>query len=270
MNRLLKIELTKLTSYSTFWILTGIALGFYVLILYAGAQINFNIEGIDLQVYLRFPVIWQSIAYYSSWFNLLLALLIIILTTNDFVFRTVRQHVLDGLNKQEIFISKLQLILLFAVVAFAVNFLAGFFIGSIFTDGYNSFFNDFYFVPVYFINVLGIMSIALLISILLKNVGASIVVFIGMYIFELILRGYFALMHLNFGQFLPFKVFSNLCPAPSLKKMISDPLIKQSIEQSIQTSSNWEMPVGMNVAFALLYTTLFLYLGYYLFQKRDL
>ncbi|MCF6242809.1 MAG: ABC transporter permease subunit [Bacteroidales bacterium] len=270
MNRLLKLELIKLKYYPTFWILTGIAFGFYVLILYAGTQINFNIEGIDSQVYLRFPVVWQSMAYYSSWFNLLLALLMIILTANDFVFRIFRQHVIDGLTKQEIFISKLQLIVLFAFVAFAVNFLAGFFVGSIFTAGYDLFFSDFYFVLLYFINVIGIMSIAFLISVLLKNTGASIVVFIGMYLFELILRGYFVLMSLDFGNFLPFKVFSNLCPAPSLKKMISDPLIKQSIEQSIQSSYNWEMSVGMNATVVLLYIVLFLYLSYYLLQKRDL
>ncbi len=270
MNRLLQIELVKLKYYPTFWILTGIAFGFYVLILYAATQINFDIEGIDLHVYFRFPVVWQSIAYYSSWFNLLLALLIIILTGNDFVFRTIRQHVIDGLNKQEIFISKLQMVFLFAVVAFAVNFFSGFFVGSIFTDGYSQVFNDIYFVALYFINVLGIMSIALLISVLLKNIAASIVVFIGMYIFELILRGYFALMSLNFGQFLPFKVFSNLCSAPSLKKMISDPVIKQSIEQSMQTASAWEMPLGINVSLSIFYIAGFFYLSYYLLQKRDL
>lgn len=270
MNRLLKIELIKLKHYTTFWILTGIAFGFYVLILYAATQINFDIQGFDVHVYFRFPVVWQSIAYYSSWFNLLLALLIIILTANDFIFRTLRQHVIDGLNKQEIFISKLQIIILFAAVAFAVNLLSGFFIGSIFSDGYSRFFDDFYFAALYFINVVGIMSIALLISVLLKNIAASLVVFIGMYIFELILRGYFALMNLNFGQFLPFKVFSNLCSAPSLKKMISDPMLKQSIEQSMHNTTSWEIPTGMNVVLSVFYIAGFFYLTYYLLQKRDL
>jgi len=270
MNRLLKIEITKLLSYNTFWVLTGIAGGFYVLILGAITQINFNVAEIDPQIYWRFPVVWQSISYYSSWFNLLLALLIIILTANDFVFRTLRQHVIDGLSRQDIFVSKLALMLVFAGIAFGVNLLAGFFIGSIFSKGYQDIFKDIYFIFLYFINVMGIMSFAYFIAVAMKKTGISIVLFAGVYIFELILRGYLALLNLNFGQFLPFKVFSNLCTAPSLKKMIADPMIKQSLEQSIQLQSKQGTPLELNTLLAIAYTGLFLYLSYYLLQKRDL
>ena len=276
MTRLLKIELIKILSYSTFWVLSGITLGIYLFFLLIGSQINFNFEGIDINVYFKFPTIWQSIAYYSSWFNLLLALLIIILIGNEFNFRTFRQNTIDGLSRQELFFSKLIIIILFALIAFLVAFFSALVIGIIFTDEYTitGIFTDIYFIFAYFIQAVGFMSIALLISLLLKNIAASIVVFIGAYIFELIIRAYFAIISISWGQYLPFKAFSDLCSAPSLNKMITNSILQESLTNShgiVQTNNPvFEIGYGINIILALSFIILFFYFSYRILAKRDL
>jgi len=276
MTRLLKIELIKILSYSTFWVLSGITLGIYFFFLLIGSQINFNFDGIDINVYFRFPSVWQSIAYYSSWFNLLLALLIIILIGNEFNFRTFRQNAIDGLTRQELFLSKLIIIILFAFVAFLVAFFSALLVGGMFTKDFTitNIFIDIYFIFSYFIQAVGFMSIALLISLLLKNIAASIVVFIGAYIFELIIRAYFAISSISWGQYLPFKAFSDLCSAPSLNKMITNPVLQESLTNSpgiVQTNNPvFEISYGFNIILALSFIILFFYFSYRILAKRDL
>ncbi len=276
MGRLLKIELIKIIHYTTFWVLSGITFGIYLFLLLIASQIKFNVEAFDSNVYFRFPTIWQSIAYYSSWFNLLLALLIIILTGNEFNFKTFRQNIIDGLTRQELFISKLIIIILFAFTAFLISFFSSLIVGVIFSNefGFSKIFTNSYFVFFYFIQAIGFMSVAFLISLLLKNIAASIVVFIGVYIFELIVRAYFALISVSWGQYLPFNVLSDLCNPPSLDKMITNPMIKESLSnQTIfvpAESPVFEMEYGINIMIALSYIILSLYFSYRILVKKDL
>ncbi len=276
MIRLLKIELSKILPYSTFWVLSGITFGIYFFFLLIGSQINFNFDGIDINVYFRFPTVWQTIAYYSSWFNLLLVLLVIILIGNEFNFKTFRQNSIDGLSRQELFISKLLLITLFAFVAFIISFFSALIIGITYSNNVGSDYilHEIYFVFVFFIQSIGFMSIAFLISLLLKNIAASVVVFIGAYIFELIIRAFFAIMSISWGQYLPFKVLSNLCDAPSLNKMLTNPMLKESIANATSTAQAsgqfTDVNFGVNMVLSLSYIAVFLYFSYLILKKKDL
>lgn len=275
-KRLLQIELGKILPFSTFWVLSGISLIFYLFFLFIGTRVNVDFEGIDFHVYLRFPTVWQTIAYYSSWYNLLLSLLIIILVGNEFNFKTFRQNAIDGLSRVELFAAKLSIIVLFALIAFFIAFFAALIIGFLYTKEPSTplLFNGIQYVFMYFIQAIGIMSVAFFISLLLKNIAGSIVIFIGIYIFELITRAFFAIASISFGQYLPFNVFSNLCKAPSLNKMVSDPLIKESLKSSSHISFTGS-PVAetnpeLNLVLAVFYLLLFFYLSYRILTKRDL
>lgn len=276
MKRLFQIELSKIIPYSTFWVLSGLAFGFYIFFLFIGTKVNINFGEIDIYVYLRFTTVWQTIAYYSSWYNLLLALLVIILVGNEYNFKTFRQNVIDGLSRNELFVSKLIMIFLFATVAFILAFLSALIIGFLYTKEPSAMlvFTDIHYIFFYFVQAIGIMSIAFFISLLMKNVATSIVIFIGTYIFELIVRAFFAIASIDLGQYMPFNVFSNLCKAPSLNKMITNPLVKESFENSKQISFTGnpvvEMNSVLNFVLAILYLGVFFYFSYRIIKKRDL
>ncbi len=269
MIRLLKIELLKISSYSTFIVLFGITIGFYILLLFAGTQIKLNFEQVDIQAFLRFPTVWQSVAYYSSWFYPLLSLLIIILVGNEFNFRTIRQNIIDGLTRAEFLFSKLIVIVLISLIVTILLFFSAYVIGISFSGTTeNVYFLGLKYVLSFFIQTVAYLSFAFLISLLLKSVGASIVVFIGYFIFELVVRAYLSIFSLNIANYLPAKVFSNLTPPPSVTTMIRDTNIKDAISESLK--SDGELSFYTNMLIAVIYIIIFLLLSFQIINKKDL
>jgi len=270
MNRLLKIELLKISSYGTFLVLLGITIGFYILLLFAGTQINIDFDNyVDFEAYFRFPIVWQTVTYYSSWFYPLLSLLIIIITGNEFNFRTIRQNIIDGLTRTEFFYSKLIVIGLISLIITLISFISAFVIGISFSGTLENFhFTELKYIFSFFIQTVAYLSLAFLISLLLKGVGASIVVFLGYFIFELIVKAYFSILSLNFAIFLPAKVFSNLTPAPSVTTMIKNKELIVAINENLKTSS--ELNFSTNLFITLIYVIIFLFFSYQIINKKDL
>jgi len=124
MIRLLKIEFKKIMTYKIFWILIGLYFLFLILgILMAEFMINSIVNDMNrhlpipiphVTIYF-FPWIWQNITYFATFRYVLIfpAIIIIILITTEFTYRTIRQNVINGLNKSEILISKLLLMTYF-------------------------------------------------------------------------------------------------------------------------------------------------------------
>jgi len=81
-------------------------------------------------------------------------------------------------------------------------------------------------------------------------------------------------MSISWGQYLPFNVLSNLCEAPSLNKMLTDPMIKESIANatvSAQSSGQFvDVNYGLNMLLSLSFISTFFYLSYLILKKRDL
>src|SRR5688572_6830858 len=102
MKQLLAIEWLKIKRYRTFWILTGFFLVLLPLLNYQilHGMVKIGGGGINLlsQSY-SFPAVWGNVGFWGSIFILFLSILIIILTTNEFNFRTHRQNVIDGLKR---------------------------------------------------------------------------------------------------------------------------------------------------------------------------
>ncbi|MFK5098226.1 hypothetical protein, partial [Klebsiella pneumoniae] len=54
-----------------------------------------------------FPEVWQTVAYFSSFFVLLPSILVIMLVTNEYTYKTHRQNIIDGWSRNEFLLSKL-------------------------------------------------------------------------------------------------------------------------------------------------------------------
>lgn len=133
MSRLLKIEFQKILSNKTVWVI----LGLYVLLLAPTAfgfeniikSVHFTsthngkqeptLAGFLLQGYsiFSFPGVWQNLAYLASWFKLLLAILVVILVTNEYSYKTLRQNIIDGMSKWEVVWAKQLVILIICIAA---------------------------------------------------------------------------------------------------------------------------------------------------------
>ena len=196
MIRLFEIEWLKLKNYRVFWVLfvlyfLGLAIicssGMFLMEFLKSKGAEF--KGVDptiIPLY-DFPDVWQNMTYIATFFKLFLAFIIIISVTNEINYRTLRQNIIDGLSKREFLISKLTLIVFLSALATLFLFFMGLIMGMIYSKviGFKYIFSDLEFLAGYFLEVCTFLSLAFLLSVLIKKSGFVIVLlFMYTLIFE--------------------------------------------------------------------------------------
>jgi len=190
MIKLLKIEIKKILTYKIFWILFGLYFFFLACgILLAEFMINNMVDDMNrhmpipfphITIY-YFPDIWQNLTFFASIRFVLIfpAIIIMILITNEFTFKTIRQNIINGMSKAEFLASKLQIILIIAIFITVVLAIGTFIIGVS-----HSGFNDMAlvskgipFIVGFFISVLAFLIYAFFLAFMLRNTGLSIAIF---------------------------------------------------------------------------------------------
>ncbi len=114
MGSLLGIEWLKLRHYRTFWIMillfsVPLAL-FYISV--SPNLMSFGVAGISLLgKAISFRQVWDDLCFFASYFIIALSILMVILVTNEYQFRTNRQHVIDGWNRMQFYHAKWMVVL---------------------------------------------------------------------------------------------------------------------------------------------------------------
>jgi ABC-2 type transport system permease protein len=227
------------------------------LILHMGSSVTINGQNAGAGFY-KFPDFWMMLTYIASWFNLLLGILVIILVTDEFSFRTFRQQVIDGLFRSEVIAAKLLVVLLVAFFATLVLTVLGLGFGLVYAPDISAekITGNMMYLVYYFVQALGYMSLAMLFGFLLRKNGLAIIAFLVFSkIIEPILR--FPLDD-QLDQFFPVKTFSSLTPMPGQE--ILDSALGASVALSPQQA----------VLPAAAYILLFVGLSYTLLKARDL
>ncbi len=128
MIALLKIEWLKIRKYNTFWILSAL---FIVLLFTWNYLIGsgvLKLGGKDMNLLntnYTFPSVWENVGHWTKFFSGLLAIIIIILTTNEYQFRTNRQNVIDGWQRAQFFHAKWLIVLLLSIIVTVFTTLLG-------------------------------------------------------------------------------------------------------------------------------------------------
>lgn len=268
-KKVISIELQKTLSYPVFWVFTGILLGLYLLFTLSTSYFEFNVFGteVDIKNYFRFPHIWNTFVWIASWFNHIMSLIIIILITNEFNYRTFKQGLIDGLNRNQIVFGKIFDIFALAISFTFIIFLTSFVFGLINTDNFSNIFGKAYFLGIYIIQTIALMSFAMLVSFLFRNTAVSIIVYIGYFIFEAIIRLIIRVAGFSFFQYFPMKIITNLTPRPSLAVAVNQPDYSQYI-QSIE-NYNEGLNMGIVILLAVVYIAIFNFFTFYIVRKRN-
>jgi len=170
MRRLLQIESIKTLNNSSFKTILGLHFFLFLMVIYVFTQIDITAPGFNTKNMYMFPNVWEIFSWIASWFNLLfLGIIIIILTGNEFNFRTIRLQIINGLSRDEFMSGKLMIIFLIALWAALIVFFSGIITGMIFTKGISLqlIFDKSYLVLIYFIQAVAYMSFALMVAIIL-------------------------------------------------------------------------------------------------------
>lgn len=264
---LLKLEWLKIKNYKPFWILIGMYLALLPLFSLVGKQIKLPEQLGTTRILYMFPNVFDFVGYVGNWLSFFVFSFLAVLTvTNEFSYKTLRQNIISGVSRQDFFLSKLYFLIFISLSATLYYTLVCFVFGvfnteTIFTE---KVIERIELVPRFFLMCLGYMSLAFLLSVLLRRTGIAIFLFFSYVMFiEPILRSW--ILHKTVGdyfkQFAPINVFSDLAPMPlRLFKVI-----EAGSQGAISFLKNYEA-IGASV----FYIVLFFGLAYTIIKKRDL
>lgn len=225
MRSLLETEWLKLRHYRTFWVLMGLFVLLLPLWNYEVANGLIKIGGGEVngpnffRSAYSFPQVWGNIGFWGSYFIWFLSILVIIITTNEYTYRTNRQNVIDGWTRTQFFHAKIFLVVVFALLATVYLFVLGIIFGSIYSGSLSSAFSEIQQVLYFFILSLDYLGFALLIALWVRRSGFAIGLFL-LYamIIESILKGILNNYgNQSYGNFLPLQASDELLPFPLLQ-----------------------------------------------------
>ncbi len=269
MINLLKIEWLKIKNYTGFILLASFfALGViacnYIVYLFIKNVLDkvevskLFISGLPFD----FERVWTTVSYYSSYFLMLPALLIVILITNEFNYKTHRQNVIDGLSRFEFLKVKIAVAFIFAIAATLVVILTALIFGLASGSAFSL--NGFENVGYFLLKAFTYNMVAVIISLLTKRSGVAIAVFFIYTIFEngVSLFLFFMGVELKTTRNIDWGNMGNYLPMNA-----SDGLLTAPFEQFSGMARN-SLPSNYNyivLSLALMYLVIF-----YLWSKRKI
>lgn len=263
MRKIIALEYAKLRKFQTLKILFLV----YMLVVPAWMyfmnfffQMNPGLKAIFTQESpFEFPHIWSFITYSASFFNILLAVSVVVITTNDIQYKTMRQNIIEGLTKQQVIFGKFAFVVFLSLLATIYTFLCGLVIGLIESTS-TDFFQNIHLNLLYFIQTIGYFSFAFLFAILVKRPAIAIVTFIIYFPVETILGN---VISSKMYQFFPLKVYADLTPMPFFRAiMVSDEKAKEAGIFILSLSEQLVLAGG--------YVLLCFGLTYFILRRRDL
>lgn len=214
-----------------------------------------------------FPDIWQNLTFFASIRYVLIfpALVVIILITNEFANKTIRQNVVNGLSKQEFLFSKLQFILLFSIVVTIVLGIVIFFLGLSHSDTqqFSMMSRKLIFLPGFFLQILTYLIFAFFFGFLLKHTGLAIALFtLYSLIIEPVVYYVLKIPYLqpnNISPYLPVNSVLRIVEYPSL------PMLQKFMGITLQENVSL-----LNCGIALIYSAIMIGIVYWMILKKDL
>ncbi len=268
MINLLNIELKKITPNKTFWVLVSMYVILTSLILFGiqGFMNEFSKEitrnapvEVPLFSLYRFPSIWHNLTYIVGFLKIFLGVVVIILVTNEYSFKTIRQNVITGLSRTNVMTAKVLLTFILSAGATLLVFIVGLVLGFINTPSISflKIFNNTNFLFAYFLEIFTFLLFALLIGFLFKRSGLSIgFLLLYTYIIEPLIL--YKLPDAA-DRFMPLEAASNLIGLP--KTSIMNLLNQYDFRNYVAIED-----VFVSAGFC----ALFIYLIYLIMRKRDL
>ena len=231
MVKLLKVEWMKVKNYNAFIVISS----FFALGVFASNYLAYSFKknvidptdptGIfSSATPFGFPKVWQTVSYYSGLMLLLPGLLILILVTNEFTYRTHRQNIIDGISRRQFTQVKLLMGFIIALASTVLVFIAAVLFGLL--VGTTSFsFSGIQNIGYFFLKALTYNFIAILIGVLIRRTGFAIAVY---FIYTVLENGISVLLYVwainikkdhaidmgNMGNYLPMNAADGLLYSP--------------------------------------------------------
>jgi ABC-2 type transport system permease protein len=274
--KLLTIELKKVLTFKTFWIVIGLYFLFLGLgIIMAEYIVNAMVDDVNKRlpiplphaVLFNFPDIWQNLTFFASIRFVLIfpAITVIILITNEFANKTVRQNIVNGMSRNEFILSKLMLVFVLAGGITVILTLVMFILGLTHSDSQSMamMFNRFSFVFGFLVQMLTYLCYAFFVAFILRNTGLAIALFT---LYTIIIEPviYFLLR----APFMWENTVYTYLPVNSVIRIVeypSIPALEKLMDFQLQESVTL-----LGCAIPLIYSAVMIGTVYWTFGKKDL
>ncbi len=275
-SNIIKTEWLKLKHYKAFWVLLSVTAISYPGI--NGIAYYAFMDSIDAKSQsgqlvkmllgnpFAFPQSFHTTAYLSSFFTFIPAIVVIMLITNEYLFKTHRQNIIDGWKKNNFIWGKFISVFLVTLIVTLFYLAVASIIGTLATKemaGINIFEKANY-IGLFSLQVFCQLSIAFLLGLLIRKafIAYGIYIFYS-FILENILSGLFRLKSkkwgIDFGHYLPFEISDRLIPLPPSIGKFNEADNKLAIAA-----------IDSHVVYTLVLTLFVWLLSFYIFKKRDL
>ncbi|MEO8205975.1 MAG: ABC transporter permease subunit [Chthoniobacterales bacterium] len=269
---LLHLEWKKISTNGTFRILALFYVVFYALSVYLtfliGQHTTFSFQSATMNPagdLFTFPRLWELVAYIGSWLNLLvLGLMGVFLMTIELTNRTIRQNVISGLSRTEVFVGKISIALAIAAVATCCYLLLGATCGGLTSQSLSAAtLPPWDGVVRYFIQSTGYLLLGLLIGLFIRQTALATIVYLIFFFLEFVFSRilYWTIWKNDAVFLLPSHVLNSLIPVP-VPKMVYQLIGSQNLVGSAFPLEIW--------IFAAAYLALFAGLLFYRLRKIDL
>lgn len=275
-QNIIRTEWLKLKNYLAFWLLllaTAISYPGINAIVYYGYDESTkpkNQSGQLIKMLLgnpfHFPEVYHTTAFLSSFFTFIPAIVVIMLITNEYQFKTHRQNIIDGWQKQTFVWGKFISVLLVSILVTLFFFAVATGIGFIATPDIStvSLFTKGKYIGLFFLQIFTQLSFAFLLGILVRKafIAYGLFIFYGM-IVENIAAAFFKFktqkFGFDYGQFLPLEISDRLIPIPAFIGRLNEDDYKLALAA-----------VDKHIVYSLVFLLLTWVLSFYIFKKRDL
>ena len=271
MNNLLRTEWLKIKYYRAFWWIIAFTALSYPGVNYISHNIYQeliskkdmagNLAKMIMGTPFSFPEVWHTVAFFSSFFVFIPAIVVIMFVTNEYTFKTHRQNIIDGWSRNQFMTSKLidvalttlLITILYTIVCLAVGYMN-------LQDKAGSVWTQSYYIGLFALQTFSQLSLAFLVGLLVRKAFIALGVFLFYYlIFERILEAYARYKWNDIGRFLPLEISDRLVPYPAFVGKVNP--------DSYQTALN---NIPIHILYTFILTTLVWLLCYRINNKRDL
>lgn len=262
MKKLLSIEYSKVRHYPAFWVMLSIYMVIVPAIFIGLGQISFPFYPPKSELF-GFPSVWNYITWSASWINILLGVLVVTLTCNEFTFRTQRQNIIDGLSRREVILAKFYFLAALAAFVTLYTFLIGLIFGLAYS-GTGHIFEDIGYIGIYFIQTMGYFTFAFLFASLVRKAALSIVLYIVIFILKFL---FVLTLGETVAQFMPINVIADLTPFPFFKELFE---MAEAADPGEDVYIPYILPQYIRTIAASAWIGIFILISYQVEKRRDL
>ena len=271
MTTLIRTEWLKMRKYNAFWWIMGLTALSYPGINYIFYMVYDNLTNqpsrasqiakLAIGNPFTFPEVWHTVAYFSSWFVFIPAVVVIMFVTNEYTYKTHRQNIIDGWSRSQFVTSKLIDVLIIssiiAILYFAVSLVTG-------ITNQERLIQDTWsqakYIGLFALQTFAQLSIAFLVGFLVRKAFLALGIFVFYYIiFEPIIVGILKVYGNDMGRFMPLEISDRMIPVPGFLGKLN----KEAYDKSIAA-------INQHIILTIILTAIIWLICYRINSKRDL